>query len=143
MRMSAALVADISDRESRLAKFKLLFGSAEKKNMDIVQLMPQMKAFKIFCLDSECFSMALATTCQFFRALFFRRTNNVFLLIWHSHVWFAILSHNITTFTPVDCSNETILSILRIAFLQFAETHMQSDLNVQVKCYTLYEPNLR
>ena len=32
MGMSEASVADISDGESRLAKFKLLFGSAEKQN---------------------------------------------------------------------------------------------------------------
>ena len=51
-RLSCRLV---SDGESRLAKFTLLFGSA-KKNMDILQLMPQIKSFKIYCLNSECFS---------------------------------------------------------------------------------------
>ena len=48
MGMPAALIGDISDGESRSAKFKLLFnlvfGSAEK-NMNIFQVTPQIKAF--------------------------------------------------------------------------------------------------
>ena len=46
MGMSAASIADISDGESRSANltFCLVFGSA-KKNMDIFQLTPQIKAF--------------------------------------------------------------------------------------------------
>ena len=46
MGMPAASIADISDGESRSAKFKfcLVFSSAEK-NMNIFQLTPQIKAF--------------------------------------------------------------------------------------------------
>ena len=45
MGMPAASIADISDGESRSAKFKLflVFGSAEN-NMNIFQLTPQIKA---------------------------------------------------------------------------------------------------
>ena len=47
MGMSAALIADILDGESKSANlnFCLVFGSAETKNMDILQLTPQIKAF--------------------------------------------------------------------------------------------------
>ena len=47
MGMSAALIANILDGESRSANFKLLFGVwlSRKKNMDIFQLTPQIKAF--------------------------------------------------------------------------------------------------
>ena len=74
MGMPAASIADISDGESRSAKFKLLFGVwLSRKNMNIFQLTPPIKAFLIYRLNSECFGTALAANCQFFRATFFRR----------------------------------------------------------------------
>ena len=49
MGMPAASIADISDGESRSAKFKLLFGvGSAEKNMNIFQLTPQIKAFWIY-----------------------------------------------------------------------------------------------
>ena len=68
MRMSATSIADISDKSDgkpKSTKFKLLFRSA------IFLLTPQIKAFKMYYLNSKCFSTALTTTCQFFRAMFF------------------------------------------------------------------------
>ena len=69
---AASITPDISDGESKSAKFKLLFGSAEI-SMDIFHLTPQIKAFKIYCLNSRrVLRYGVATTCQFFRAMFFR-----------------------------------------------------------------------
>ena len=46
MGMPAASIADISNGESRSAKFKLLFGvGSAEKNMNIFQITPQIKAF--------------------------------------------------------------------------------------------------
>ena len=46
MGVPAASIADISDGELRLAKLKLLFGVwLSRKNMNIFQLTPQIKAF--------------------------------------------------------------------------------------------------
>ena len=46
MGMPDASIADISDGESRSAKFKLRFGvCTAEKNMNVFQLTPQIKAF--------------------------------------------------------------------------------------------------
>ena len=72
MGMSAASIAINSDGESRLVKFKLLFGSPEKKIWTYFSLRHKLKLSEYITSTPSAFGTALAMNCQFFRAMFFR-----------------------------------------------------------------------
>ena len=72
MGMSATSIVDILDGESRSANFKLLFAVwlSRKKISTSFSLRHKLKLSEYIASIPSCFGTALATNCQFFRAMF-------------------------------------------------------------------------